>query len=85
MTRPDGTTYLLAASILPSHPLVEPRPPILDKVLLGVLDPVAIAESALRPGGRQQPRAVQVHLQVLLALLGHHVARTPGAARLVLP
>lgn len=84
MTRPD-VTYLHATSISPSHPLVEPRPPVLDEVLLGVLDPVTVAESALRPGGRQQPRTVQVHLQVLLDLLGHHVSRTPGAAALVLP
>lgn len=77
-------TYLHATSISPSHPLVEPRPPIFDEVLLGVLDPVAVPEPALGPGGRQRARAVQVHLEVLLALLRDHIFRAPGAAALVL-
>lgn len=77
-------TYLHATSISPSHPLVEPRPPIFDEVLFGVLDPVPVPEPALSPGRRQCTRAVQIHLKVLLSFLRDHIFRTPGTAALVL-
>lgn len=77
-------TYLHATSISPSHPLVEPRPPIFDEVLFGVLDPVPVPEPALSPGRRQCTRAVQIHLEVLLSFLRDHIFRTPGTAALVL-
>lgn len=77
-------TYLHATSISPSHPLVEPRPPIFDEVLFGVLDPVPVPESALGPGRCQYTRAVQIHLEVLLSFLRDHIFRAPGTAALVL-
>lgn len=77
-------TYLHATSISPSHPLVEPRPPIFDEVLFGVLDPVPVPEPALGPGRRQYTRAVQIHLEVLLSFLRDHIFRAPGTAALVL-
>lgn len=83
--QPEGVcTYLHATSISPSHPLVEPWSPIFDEVLFGVLDPVAVPEPALGPGGRQYTRTVQIHLEVLLALLRDHIFRAPGPAALVL-
>lgn len=77
-------TYLHATSISPSHPLVEPRPPIFDEVLFGVLDPVPVPEPALGPGRRQYTRAVQIHLEVLFSFLRDHIFRAPGTAALVL-
>lgn len=77
-------TYLHATSISPSHPLVEPGPPIFDEILLGVFDPVTVPESALGSGGGQYSHGVQVHLEVLFTLLRDHIFWAPGASTLVL-
>lgn len=78
-------THAASGAILPASPLLEARSPVVEVVLLGVLDPVSVAESALSPSRGQDPGLVQIHLEVLLDVPGDHVLGAPGAAALLLP
>ena len=55
-------------------------PPVLQRVLLGPLDPPAVSETALRLCGRDDGDLTQVDLQVLVHLTGDDGLGAPGAA-----
>lgn len=58
--------YLFALCILPSLPVGESRPPVVDDIGLGILLTLAPAEPALRPNLGDGVHLQQVDLQVFL-------------------
>lgn len=79
----ETITHLLALDVLPALPFIKARSPVLQHIGLGVFLALTLSESSLCPDGGDHVRLQQVHLQVLLQRIRHHVLGAPGSSIII--